>query len=92
MSQRIREIPYNYTSFSDREIVLRFLGEEMWQNLERLRADQQHPGARQRRGRQERTPTHQPVTCRSMHRCLRGLVKFSRRRDVNAYTIDARNR
>lgn len=25
---RIREIPYNYTSFSDREIVLRLLGEE----------------------------------------------------------------
>ncbi len=24
---RIREIPYNYTSFSDREIVIRFLGE-----------------------------------------------------------------
>ena len=39
MSQRIREIPYNYTSFSDREIVLRFLGEEMWQVLERLRAE-----------------------------------------------------
>ncbi|HEY0635540.1 MAG TPA: DUF3683 domain-containing protein, partial [Gammaproteobacteria bacterium] len=27
---RIREIPYNYTSFSDREIVIRFLGAEMW--------------------------------------------------------------
>ena len=27
---RIREIPYNYTSFSDREIVIRYLGEEMW--------------------------------------------------------------
>jgi hypothetical protein len=23
---RLREIPYNYTSFSDREIVLRLLG------------------------------------------------------------------
>ncbi|MEJ2426138.1 MAG: DUF3683 domain-containing protein, partial [Candidatus Thiodiazotropha sp.] len=29
-SARIREIPYNYTSFSDREIVIRFLGEPMW--------------------------------------------------------------
>ncbi len=29
-SRRIREIPYNYTSFSDREIVIRFLGEETW--------------------------------------------------------------
>ncbi len=37
-SQRIREIPYNYTSFSDREIVIRFLGEEMWQILGELRA------------------------------------------------------
>jgi FAD/FMN-containing dehydrogenase/Fe-S oxidoreductase len=35
---RIREIPYNYTSFSDREIIIRFLGEEMWQVLDALRA------------------------------------------------------
>jgi FAD/FMN-containing dehydrogenase/Fe-S oxidoreductase len=35
--QRIREIPYNYTSFSDREIVIRFLGEEMWHLIEELR-------------------------------------------------------
>ena len=34
---RIREIPYNYTSFSDREIVIRFLGEEAWDTLNRLR-------------------------------------------------------
>ena len=25
--RRLREIPYNYTSFSDREIVIRYLGE-----------------------------------------------------------------
>ena len=36
---RIREIPYNYTSFSDREIVIRFLGEEMWGVLNELRAE-----------------------------------------------------
>ncbi|RFA26559.1 FAD-linked oxidase [Alkalilimnicola ehrlichii] len=35
---RIREIPYNYTSFSDREIVIRFLGEEAWDTLNELRA------------------------------------------------------
>ena len=35
--QRIREIPYNYTSFSDREIVIRYLGEEMWHLIEGLR-------------------------------------------------------
>ncbi len=34
---RIREIPYNYTSFSDREIVIRFLGEDKWEILNRLR-------------------------------------------------------
>jgi FAD/FMN-containing dehydrogenase/Fe-S oxidoreductase len=34
---RLREIPYNYTSFSDREIVIRLLGEETWQILESLR-------------------------------------------------------
>ncbi|MGE0081806.1 MAG: DUF3683 domain-containing protein [Thiohalomonadaceae bacterium] len=36
---RIREIPYNYTSFSDREIVIRFLGEENWALLNRLRGE-----------------------------------------------------
>ncbi|GKT11726.1 MAG: hypothetical protein ISEC1_P0695 [Thiomicrorhabdus sp.] len=35
--KRIREIPYNYTSFSDREIVLRFLGESSWQVIQSLR-------------------------------------------------------
>ena len=36
---RLREIPYNYTSFSDREIVIRLLGEESWQILEVLREE-----------------------------------------------------
>lgn len=35
--QRLREIPYNYTSYSDREIVIRLLGEPMWQLLDELR-------------------------------------------------------
>ena len=35
---RIREIPYNYTSFSDREIVTRFLGVESWDWIEQLRS------------------------------------------------------
>ena len=39
MTSRIREIPYNYTSFSDKEIVIRFLGEEMWSVLDQLRAE-----------------------------------------------------
>ena len=34
---RLREIPYNYTSFSDREIVRRLLGERAWELLARLR-------------------------------------------------------
>ncbi len=34
---RIREIPYNYTSFSDREIVIRLLGEQAWNLLCELR-------------------------------------------------------
>lgn len=37
MPNRIREIPYNYTSFSDREIVIRFLGEPMWDIVQTLR-------------------------------------------------------
>jgi hypothetical protein len=36
---RLREIPYNYTSFSDREIVIRLLGEENWQALDALRGE-----------------------------------------------------
>jgi FAD/FMN-containing dehydrogenase/Fe-S oxidoreductase len=35
---RIREIPYNYTSFSDREIFNRFLGEEGWRLHQQLRS------------------------------------------------------
>lgn len=38
---RLREIPYNYTSFSDREIVIRLLGEEAWRILDELRAERQ---------------------------------------------------
>ncbi|MDQ6973450.1 MAG: DUF3683 domain-containing protein, partial [Mariprofundaceae bacterium] len=37
MPENIREIPYNYTSYSDREIVKRFLGEEIWDDLNVLR-------------------------------------------------------
>ena len=36
---RLREIPYNYTSFSDREIVIRFLGENSWLILNALRGE-----------------------------------------------------
>ncbi|HQR60987.1 MAG TPA: DUF3683 domain-containing protein, partial [Methylophilaceae bacterium] len=39
MTTRLREIPYNYTSFSDREIVIRFLGEDAWNTLNQLRAE-----------------------------------------------------
>ena len=35
--ERIREIPYNYTSFSDREIVIRLLGARAWDSLNQLR-------------------------------------------------------
>ena len=37
--QRLREIPYNYTSFSDREIVLRLLGTAAWDLISELRAE-----------------------------------------------------
>jgi FAD/FMN-containing dehydrogenase/Fe-S oxidoreductase len=36
---RLREIPYNYTSFSDREIVIRLLGEDAWNTLNTLRSE-----------------------------------------------------
>jgi FAD/FMN-containing dehydrogenase/Fe-S oxidoreductase len=39
MTARLREIPYNYTSFSDREIVLRILGDEAWQIINTLREE-----------------------------------------------------
>src|ERR1700742_1738727 len=36
---RLREIPYNYTSFSDREIIMRLLGDEPWAALGLLRSE-----------------------------------------------------
>ncbi|MDR1855485.1 MAG: DUF3683 domain-containing protein [Azoarcus sp.] len=39
MNQRLREVPYNYTSFSDREIVIRLLGADAWAVLEELREE-----------------------------------------------------
>jgi FAD/FMN-containing dehydrogenase/Fe-S oxidoreductase len=36
---RVREIPYNYTSFSDREIVRRLLGSEGWELVDELRGE-----------------------------------------------------
>ena len=38
MTARLREIPYNTTSFSDREIVIRLLGPAMWAVLDELRS------------------------------------------------------
>ncbi|MDD5180726.1 MAG: DUF3683 domain-containing protein, partial [Gallionellaceae bacterium] len=39
MTARLREIPYNYTSFSDREITIRILGSEAWNIINSLRAE-----------------------------------------------------
>jgi hypothetical protein len=39
MTARLREIPYNYTSFSDREIVIRLLGADNWAVLDELRSE-----------------------------------------------------
>ena len=54
---RIREIPYNYTSFSDREVVIRLLGSRAWDLLNLLRGERKTPGASARvfvmRGKQE---------------------------------------
>ncbi|GHA72181.1 oxidoreductase [Formosimonas limnophila] len=38
-SSRMREIPYNYTSFSDREIIIRLLGDDAWQIVLELRSE-----------------------------------------------------
>ena len=39
MTARLRDIPYNYTSFSDREIVIRLLGAPIWDVVEALRTE-----------------------------------------------------
>jgi len=39
MTVRLREIPYNYTSFSDREIVIRILGRQAWDIINSLREE-----------------------------------------------------
>ncbi|GIX52486.1 DUF3683 domain-containing protein [Sphaerotilus sulfidivorans] len=36
---RLREIPYNYTSFSDREIIIRLLGPRAWELADQLRGE-----------------------------------------------------
>ena len=36
---RLREIPYNYTSFSDREIIIRLLGPDAWSWINELRSE-----------------------------------------------------
>jgi FAD/FMN-containing dehydrogenase/Fe-S oxidoreductase len=36
---RLREIPYNYTSLADREIVIRLLGDDAWAVLDDLRTE-----------------------------------------------------
>ncbi|MGA1728997.1 MAG: DUF3683 domain-containing protein [Steroidobacteraceae bacterium] len=36
---RLREIPYNYTSLSDREVVARLLGEDAWVLIQGLRGE-----------------------------------------------------
>ncbi len=36
-TQRLREIPYNYTSFSDKEIITRLWGQGAWNIIEALR-------------------------------------------------------
>jgi len=37
--ERLREIPYNYTSFSDQEIIRRLLGEQGWVLVDELRRE-----------------------------------------------------
>ncbi len=39
VAPRLREIPYNYTSFSDKEIVCRLLGDQGWALLDQLRSE-----------------------------------------------------
>ncbi len=39
LHRQLREIPYNYTSFSDREIVQRYLGDAGWQLIQSLRSE-----------------------------------------------------
>lgn len=40
-TQRLREIPYNYTSFSDQEIIQRLLGARGWELVQTLRGERQ---------------------------------------------------
>jgi FAD/FMN-containing dehydrogenase/Fe-S oxidoreductase len=39
VAPRLREIPYNYTSLADREIVVRLLGQPAWDLLDELRKE-----------------------------------------------------
>ena len=69
MSTRLREIPYNYTSFSDREIVLRLLGGEAWDVLNQLREER-------RTGRSARQNLDKVKKCR-IYILLESRIKLS---------------
>ena len=53
--ERIREIPYNYTSFSDREIVWRLLGKEAAVILDELRDERRTRSEERRVGKECRS-------------------------------------
>ena len=69
---RLREIPCDYTSFSDREIVIRLLGEPMWTLLEDLRSERRT--GRSARMLFEVLPVKVLTSCPSS---LQGLSRFN---------------
>jgi hypothetical protein len=75
---RLREIPYDTTSFSDREMVIRLLGAPMWQLLDELRS-------RRRTGRSARMLYEELGDIRVVNRnpCLQDdMLDNPRRRDA----------
>src|SRR6218665_2058059 len=68
---RLREIPYNYTSFSDREIVIRLLGSAAWGALgpHALRGAGRHLGGAAQ-PLSARRPAGQPGAPQAAGRCV----------------------
>ena len=104
---RLREIPYNYTSFSDREIVIRLLGARAWEVLGLLRERAPHRplgahalrGARRHLGRPAQPlsagrPARQPAPARPLIEALHHrLGEVEKRRTPAADAArDARRR
>lgn len=87
---RLREIPYNYTSLADREIVIRLLGREAWEVLDGLRSERrrlliealQHRLREVERRRDLKDAVRDAKVLQLLQRAHEAVARFERHFDV----------